>query len=119
MKKVTDPKLLGELNAVLPQESRRRVTNPEVIRQLNALRDMQQPEIDEGQQQPTTGFKGIAQDIIESLRGAPSAIGSALAELPHEAYESGKQAVTHPIRALENLASGAVSGVKGAYNLPL
>lgn len=77
------------------------------------------PSMDEGTQQPTTGFKGIAQDIIESLRGAPSAIGSALAELPHEAYESGKQAVMHPIRALENLASGAVSGVKGAYNLPL
>ncbi|HTF30812.1 MAG TPA: hypothetical protein VK625_18285 [Flavitalea sp.] len=66
-----------------------------------------------------TGFKGILSDIGESLTNAPGAAFDALKELPEEAYESGKQILTHPVRALENVGAGLGEAAKGAFNLPL
>lgn len=65
-----------------------------------------------------SGFSGIAGDIGSSLSSLPDAIGQMLSALPGEAYASGRQIVTNPLRAGGNLASGAISGVRGLFNVP-
>lgn len=64
------------------------------------------------------GFKGIAGDIGSSVSSLPDAISQMLSALPGEAYASGKQVMNNPARAAGNLASGAIGGVRGLFNVP-
>lgn len=94
-------------------------TSPDVMRQAIYKHFPDYAPKEASQEKPRAGLSGIGQDIKESVSGIPDALASFVSNLPHEAYESGKQLIKHPIRATENLGAGLLEGVKGAYNLPL
>jgi hypothetical protein len=52
------------------------------------------------------GFKGIASDSFNKAIEAAMNIPSALINLPEEVYGAGKQALTEPKRALQNIGGG-------------
>lgn len=54
----------------------------------------------------TKGFKGIASDAFNKAIETAMNIPSALINLPGEVYGAGKQAVTEPKRALQNVGAG-------------
>ncbi len=67
---------------------------------------------------PTTGMRGVAADVERGIAAAPGALVRALKELPGQALASGKQAVTHPVRAVENVLAGAGESLEGLVGLP-
>lgn len=98
MKKVTDPELLAKLNG---ESGLKKVTDPDILRKLNG-----------------EGIRGIVSDIKESISGVPGELYDFFANLPEQAYASGKQAVTNPLRAAGNVGAGFLEGLKGAANIP-
>src|SRR5882672_659017 len=80
--------------------------------------DMPRDKFDEKLGLPLKGLKGFAQDIKSGISNVPAALVSALSNLPGQAYKSGKQVLTHPVRAAENVGAGALEGLKGAVNIP-
>lgn len=66
----------------------------------------------------TKGIRGVAEDISGSFATLPSAIAEMLTALPSEAYASGAQLMTDPLRAASNVAGGSVKGLRGFANIP-
>lgn len=66
----------------------------------------------------TTGLKGIGNDIKASLSNMPETLASILQNLPGQVYESGKQALTNPARAVANVGAGTLEGLTGIANIP-
>jgi hypothetical protein len=98
MDEMTDDELLAQLN------SQSSITDDELLKQLNS-------------KQP--GWrKSIENDVRESLRTAPGAIGEMIYELPGQAYEAAKQAFTDPSRAAGNLGAGLIQGGRAVLNAP-
>lgn len=65
-----------------------------------------------------SGLKGIGQDIAESFSELPEQLASFFENLPEQAYKSGKQVVTNPVRAAGNIGAGLLEGGKGFLNIP-
>ncbi|MDR3667346.1 MAG: hypothetical protein P4L35_10930 [Ignavibacteriaceae bacterium] len=83
------------------------------------IADFEAVEQELGESEPKRkGFSGVKEDIAESLMGLPGAILDMLKELPGEAYGTGKQIATDPLRAALNAAVGLKQGIRGAINLP-
>jgi hypothetical protein len=64
------------------------------------------------------GIKGIASDAFHKAMDAAIGIPSALMQLPGEAYGAGKQILTEPKRALQNIGSGFGELGHGVLNAP-
>ena len=52
------------------------------------------------------GIKGIGLDLMQGIENAPGSLWNSLKELPGEAYGAGKQVLTDPLRAAQNLGGG-------------
>lgn len=65
-----------------------------------------------------TGAGRVAKDVWEGVKAVPGAIGGMLTELPEQLWESGKQAISNPKRAGQNILSGLASGGAGLLNAP-
>ena len=70
------------------------------------------------EEQPKQGWHAVAEDIGSGIRDVPAALGHFLAALPGQAYSSGKQVVTDPLRAILNIGGGVRKGLEGAINTP-
>lgn len=70
------------------------------------------------QSEDTTGFKGIAQDALQSAKGLLSGLGNMALSLPGEAYGAGKQVITNPKRAASNAAAGVLGLPHTILNSP-
>ena len=60
----------------------------------------------------------IGEDIINSFTSLPGAFMDFVTQAPGEIYTGGKQVVTNPLRAAENVGAGALNLAKGLFNLP-
>lgn len=65
-----------------------------------------------------TGFKGVMQDLLDSISEAPATLVEGLAALPGEVAGAGKQLITNPKRALSNALTGASELGAGILNTP-
>ncbi len=118
MTEVTDPEIIKQLNAMRSQRMKRKeVTDPEIIKNLDAMRN---PSYE------SQGWKGIGQDIAESFKSAPGVIASGLLQLPGEVLGVGKQALQMPWEAAhlqvpritKNLYAGLGELGQGILNSP-
>lgn len=105
MRKVTDPNILAQYNESKPEY--KKVTDPNVLRQYQ----MQQQ-----QEKPTTGFPGIWEDIKESGRTAPAALGNALYAVGADIPGFGVQLATEPDRIATNAFFDFGQGLKEMAN---
>lgn len=64
------------------------------------------------------GAGRVASDVMKGVKAVPGAIGGMLSSLPGQVYESGKQVLTDPKRAGQNILAGLASGGAGLLNAP-
>ena len=96
-------------------------TSPEVMRNAIIKNFPEYAGEYQGQQQEqpqSKGLQGIGADVIESLKGLPSAAYEMITELPSQVRGAAQFAGQHPFKAIGDVAAGVGEGVIGAANIP-
>lgn len=87
-------------------------------RQSGLSRDEALAELARRNQPKSTGMQRIGEDVWKGVKAVPGAIGHMAINLPGQLYETGKQIITDPLRAGQNILSGLASGGSGLLNAP-